>query len=577
MKFYVNHCNGIWGNGDGYRIWDMEYVGSLEGRIHGYLHNKQSKIKMAIYMESDIECDPNKICTGILEDDVNINSIKPYYTDTAWNLVMKMLKLKKKKTNWICPMCNLDIKSQQSILCDSCLQWYDNKKFNNFAMPDLVIKNKPKRPVSSVKKQESAPIRPTIKIFTKKKNTYTEEKSYFCTMSQNSLGSYKYNKSPGSNRLPTSSNPRSSQSELKKRFIDRSDNLTKKSYQTLFKELEEQHKDVKNELENSKNMVESLQEQLNKVKHDKEIQTCGISMDQLENNLEHLKINLKQQENKLEQQDINLKNMTDEKRLLNLELGLSLKLRVKNEELLTMATQASTLNSKIEILSNTVDSLKKTDSEKTTRIENLFKERNKYKNDFIEVTRERDLFQEEIIVLKNKYTETNQKLNELKSEVGKKRSEFVQRSMRLSEQSDLNIKQQKQIKLMEDITLEFESMVKRLTLENQDYKITIDRLNDDIVELKNEIKQWETRAGCWINTYVREQFESKIENLENENQRLNVKNLQLTDKYNKTIIEKCEQISEKEKIVEMKQSKIEKMTEIINLMRKSNLLNSDDD
>lgn len=38
-----------------------------------------------------------------------------------------------------------------------------------------------------------------------------------------------------------------------------------------------------------------------------------------------------------------------------------------------------------------------------------------------------------------------------------------------------------------------------------------------------------------------------------------------------------EQISEKEKIVEMKQSKIEKMTEIINLMRKSNLLNSDDD
>jgi len=34
------------------------------------------------------------------------------------------------------------------------------------------------------------------------------------------------------------------------------------------------------------------------------------------------------------------------------------------------------------------------------------------------------------------------------SEVGKKRSEFVQRSMRLSEQSDLNIKQQKQIKLM---------------------------------------------------------------------------------------------------------------------------------
>jgi len=96
---------------------------------------------------------------------------------------------------------------------------------------------------------------------------------------------------------------------------------TKKSYQTLFKELEEQHKNVKIELDKSKNMVESLQEQLNKVKHDKEIQTCGVSIDQLENNLEHLKINLKQQENKLKQQDISLKNMNEEKRLLNLELG----------------------------------------------------------------------------------------------------------------------------------------------------------------------------------------------------------------------------------------------------------------
>jgi len=67
-----------------------------------------------------------------------------------------------------------------------------------------------------------------------------------------------------------------------------------------------------------------------------------------------------------------------------------------------MAAQASSLNSKIEILNNTVDDLKKTDSEKTIRIENLFKEPHKLKNDIIELLREKDLFQEEIIVLKNK-------------------------------------------------------------------------------------------------------------------------------------------------------------------------------
>jgi len=78
------------------------------------------------------------------------------------------------------------------------------------------------------------------------------------------------------------------------------------------------------------------------------------------------------------------------------ELGL------KNKELLTMSTQNSTLKSQIELLNKTVDDLEKTNSEKTLRIENLFKERNNLKNDFIEISRERDLFQEKIIVLKNK-------------------------------------------------------------------------------------------------------------------------------------------------------------------------------
>jgi len=56
--------------------------------------------------------------------------------------------------------------------------------------------------------------------------------------------------------------------------------------------------------------------------------------------------------------------------------------------------------------------------------------------------------------------------------------------------------------------------------------------------LKKVINEWETRAGCWINTFVREEFESKIEDLKNEIQQLSVKNLQLTETYNKTISEK---------------------------------------
>ncbi|XP_025202155.1 spindle pole body component 110-like, partial [Melanaphis sacchari] len=433
----------------------------------------------------------------------------------------------------------------------------------NNMVPDRITKNKT-RPISSVKKQVSTPIKPTIKILTKKKNTYTEEKSYICTMSQNSFISNKYNKIQRSDHPRTLLIPRSSQSELRKRFIDRADNLTKKSYQTLFKELEEKHKGIMVELEKSKQMTESLQEQLNKDKDDKEIQTCGISLEQLEISIDRL--------------EASLKNMTCEKSLLDLELKKTKHdLSVKNEDLLTMSKQSLALNSKIDILNKKVDDLEKTDSEKTMRIEKLFNERNKLKNNFIEVSREKDLFQEEIIVLGNKYKKTNQKLLELRADVGQKRSEFVQRSLLLSEKSDLNIKQQKQIRLKEEIILELESIVKRLTLENQDYTNSINRLKNDCIELKKVIKDWEIRAGCWINTFVREEFESKIEDLKNEIQRLNIKNLQLTETYNKQISEKCEQISEKERIVEKKQSTIEQMTEIINLMRKTNVHNSNND
>jgi len=76
------------------------------------------------------------------------------------------------------------------------------------------------------------------------------------------------------------------------------------------------------------------------------------------------------------------------------------------------------------------------------------------------------------------------------------------------------------------------------TVENQDLINTIDLLKADSVELKNVINDWETRAGCWVNTFVREEFESKIEDLKNEIQRLNIKNIQQSDTYEKIISEK---------------------------------------
>lgn len=76
------------------------------------------------------------------------------------------------------------------------------------------------------------------------------------------------------------------------------------------------------------------------------------------------------------------------------------------------------------------------------------------------------------------------------------------------------------------------------TLENRDHINNIARLEADGKELRNDLIQWETRAGCWINNFVRDEYETKIEDLEKKIQKLNAENLQLSDTYRKAVSEK---------------------------------------
>lgn len=74
--------------------------------------------------ESEIR-ELEQIQSSILEEDVKLSLIQKFFSHKGWKFLEKTLK--KRKDVWICPKCNIDIGSDNSILCDSCLLWYHTK------------------------------------------------------------------------------------------------------------------------------------------------------------------------------------------------------------------------------------------------------------------------------------------------------------------------------------------------------------------------------------------------------------------------------------------------------------------
>lgn len=46
--------------------------------------------------ETDIECRHENICNSIIEEDVDIHTIRPYCTKDAWKAIWNVIKAKKK-------------------------------------------------------------------------------------------------------------------------------------------------------------------------------------------------------------------------------------------------------------------------------------------------------------------------------------------------------------------------------------------------------------------------------------------------------------------------------------------------
>lgn len=99
-----------------------------------------TKVLYNNYIIDDIEIltQQDKIHSAILEEDVDIDMVKCFFTNEIWQSLIKIINIKRKKGVWICPTYQTDIGLKKSILCDSCLTWLHVKC-------NLSIKPKPKK------------------------------------------------------------------------------------------------------------------------------------------------------------------------------------------------------------------------------------------------------------------------------------------------------------------------------------------------------------------------------------------------------------------------------------------------
>ena len=74
--------------------------------------------------EEKVECIPERLPNAIVDDSVDVHLVRRYFTSDAWMVVQDVVQKKKERTIWTCRYCYKDLGEQQSIACESCLEWF---------------------------------------------------------------------------------------------------------------------------------------------------------------------------------------------------------------------------------------------------------------------------------------------------------------------------------------------------------------------------------------------------------------------------------------------------------------------
>ena len=87
------------------------------------IDDADSALKGQLLSESSVETIPEKISTAVLEDPVDMSTLRRYFDGDAWLCVQQVLTEKEGRPCWICDVCEDDLALHDSICCDACLHW----------------------------------------------------------------------------------------------------------------------------------------------------------------------------------------------------------------------------------------------------------------------------------------------------------------------------------------------------------------------------------------------------------------------------------------------------------------------
>ena len=74
--------------------------------------------------ENEVEIVPENVPAACTDENVNILAIRRYFTIDGWSSVKAVLEIHTKNDYWLCNICKEELHSENSLGCDSCLQWF---------------------------------------------------------------------------------------------------------------------------------------------------------------------------------------------------------------------------------------------------------------------------------------------------------------------------------------------------------------------------------------------------------------------------------------------------------------------
>ena len=71
--------------------------------------------------------DPERLPDAVLDENVDVNLIRKFFTHDAWLVVMDVVGQKRSKAVYVCKHCYHDLDEELSIIFDHCLSWHHLK------------------------------------------------------------------------------------------------------------------------------------------------------------------------------------------------------------------------------------------------------------------------------------------------------------------------------------------------------------------------------------------------------------------------------------------------------------------